>query len=79
MREFDARVNQLARYLISRGVGPETTVGLAVRRSLDLLVGMYAIVRAGGAYVPLDPDQPAERNGYMCGVGVAGVGGVDGP
>ncbi|NME81519.1 condensation domain-containing protein, partial [Rhodococcus sp. 105337] len=37
--EFDARVNQLARYLISRGVGPETTVGLAVRRSLDLLVG----------------------------------------
>ncbi|WP_422425406.1 condensation domain-containing protein, partial [Rhodococcus sp. 7Tela_A2] len=54
--QFDVRVNQLARYLISRGVGPETTVGLAVRRSLDLLVGMYAIVRAGGAYVPLDPD-----------------------
>ncbi|MFD6884848.1 amino acid adenylation domain-containing protein, partial [Rhodococcus sp. NPDC060084] len=57
----DARVNRLARYLISRGVGPETTVGLAVRRSLDLLVGMYAIVRAGGAYVPIDPDHPADR------------------
>ncbi|NMD94284.1 amino acid adenylation domain-containing protein, partial [Rhodococcus sp. BL-253-APC-6A1W] len=63
--QFDARVNQLARYLISRGVGPETTVGLAVRRSLDLLVGMYAIVRAGGGYVPLDPDQPVERNGFI--------------
>ncbi|NME81503.1 non-ribosomal peptide synthetase, partial [Rhodococcus sp. 105337] len=63
--QFDARVNQLARYLISRGVGPETTVGLEVRRSLDLLVGMYAIVRAGGAYVPIDPDQPAERNAYI--------------
>ncbi|WP_143152203.1 AMP-binding protein, partial [Rhodococcus coprophilus] len=59
--EFDARVNRLARYLISRGVGPETTVGLAVRRSLDLLVGMYAIVRAGGAYVPIDPDHPSDR------------------
>ncbi|WP_346765427.1 amino acid adenylation domain-containing protein [Rhodococcus sp. 105337] len=59
--QFDARVNRLARYLISRGVGPEATVGLAVRRSLDLLVGMYAIVRAGGGYVPIDPDHPADR------------------
>ncbi len=56
--DFDARVNRLARHLISQGVGPESTVGLAVRRSLDLLVGMYAIVKAGGAYLPLDPDQP---------------------
>ncbi|WP_026061893.1 non-ribosomal peptide synthetase, partial [Rhodococcus rhodochrous] len=63
--DFDARVNRLARHLISRGVGPESTVGLAVRRSLDLLVGMYAIVKAGGAYVPLDPDQPADRNAYI--------------
>ncbi|WP_374211152.1 amino acid adenylation domain-containing protein [Nocardia sp. CDC159] len=59
--EFDARVNRLARLLISRGVGPETLVGLAIRRSLDLVVGMYAVVAAGGAYVPLDPDHPAER------------------
>ncbi|WSY60036.1 amino acid adenylation domain-containing protein [Nocardia sp. NBC_00881] len=59
--EFDARVNQLARLLISRGVGAESLVGLAVRRSLDLVVGMYAIVAAGGAWVPLDPDHPVER------------------
>ncbi|WP_413767046.1 non-ribosomal peptide synthase/polyketide synthase [Rhodococcus pyridinivorans] len=63
--DFDARVNRLARHLISQGVGPESTVGLAVRRSLDLLVGMYAIVKAGGAYLPLDPDQPADRNAYI--------------
>ncbi|WP_301846843.1 non-ribosomal peptide synthase/polyketide synthase [Rhodococcus pyridinivorans] len=63
--DFDARVNRLARHLVSQGVGPESTVGLAVRRSLDLLVGMYAIVKAGGAYVPLDPDQPADRNAYI--------------
>ncbi|WP_245716671.1 non-ribosomal peptide synthetase [Nocardia mikamii] len=59
--EFDAQVNQLARLLIARGVGPETLVGLAIRRSLDLVVGMYAIITAGGAYVPLDPDHPVER------------------
>ncbi|MCD2124706.1 non-ribosomal peptide synthetase [Rhodococcus rhodochrous] len=59
--EFDARVNRLARHLIRRGVGPESLVGLAVRRSTELLVGMYAIVRAGGAWVPIDPDHPADR------------------
>ncbi|NKY52405.1 amino acid adenylation domain-containing protein [Nocardia vermiculata] len=63
--EFDAEVNQLARLLISRGVRPESMVGLAVRRSLDLVVGMYAIVAAGGAYVPLDPDHPADRIAHI--------------
>ncbi|WP_227998431.1 non-ribosomal peptide synthetase [Nocardia australiensis] len=64
-REFDERVNKLARLLISRGVGAESLVGLAVRRSLDLVVGMYAIVTAGGAYVPLDPDHPQERIAHI--------------
>ncbi|WP_435278768.1 amino acid adenylation domain-containing protein, partial [Rhodococcus yananensis] len=63
--EFDARANRLARLLVERGVGPDVLVGLAIRRSLDLLVAMYAIVKAGGAYVPIDPDQPAERNRYV--------------
>ncbi|MFE3442480.1 amino acid adenylation domain-containing protein [Nocardia sp. NPDC059180] len=64
-REFDERVNRLARLLIEQGVGAESLVGLAVRRSLDLVVGMYAIVAAGGAYVPLDPDHPAERIAHI--------------
>ncbi|QIS01618.1 amino acid adenylation domain-containing protein [Nocardia brasiliensis] len=64
-REFDERVNRLARLLIDRGIGPESLVGLAIRRSIDLVVGMYAIVTAGGAYVPLDPDHPAERIAHI--------------
>uniref|UniRef100_UPI00145FCDFF non-ribosomal peptide synthetase n=1 Tax=Rhodococcus oryzae TaxID=2571143 RepID=UPI00145FCDFF len=63
--EFDARVNRLARHLISIGVGPESLVALAMRRSIDLLVGVYAVVKAGGAYVPVDPDQPADRIGNI--------------
>ncbi len=62
MREFDARVNRFARYLISVGVGPESLVALAMRRSVDLVVGMYAVCQgwwrvcsggsgsAGGSY-----------------------------
>ncbi|WP_229579421.1 non-ribosomal peptide synthetase [Rhodococcus rhodochrous] len=66
--DFDGRVNRLARHLVSLGVGPETTVALAMRRSVELLVGMYAVAKTGGAYVPLDPDQPAERTGYILSV-----------
>ncbi|MFD6463595.1 non-ribosomal peptide synthetase, partial [Streptomyces roseolus] len=63
--EIDARVNQLARHLISLGVGPESRVGLAIRRSVDLVVAMYAVTVAGGAYVPVDLDQGAERTDYI--------------
>ncbi|WP_036528383.1 amino acid adenylation domain-containing protein [Nocardia sp. CNY236] len=59
--ELDARANRLARMLIAHGAGPDTTVGLCLRRSLDLVVGMYAIVKSGAAYLPLDTDHPIER------------------
>ncbi|WP_394855224.1 amino acid adenylation domain-containing protein, partial [Rhodococcus aetherivorans] len=63
--EFDTRVNRLARHLLSLGVGPEARVALAMRRSIELVVGMYAVLRAGGAYVPVDPDHPASRTEYI--------------
>ncbi len=61
--ELDARANQLAHYLIERGVGSDVLVGIAIERSLDLFVAILGILKAGGAYVPLDPDYPAERLG----------------
>ncbi|MEV5392256.1 amino acid adenylation domain-containing protein, partial [Nocardia farcinica] len=63
--EFDARAEALARHLVRCGVGPETLVGLAARRSIELMVGMYAIHKAGGGYVPIDPEHPAERIAYV--------------
>ncbi|MFD4179606.1 non-ribosomal peptide synthase/polyketide synthase [Rhodococcus sp. NPDC058514] len=63
--QFDARANRLARELIARGVGPETRVALAIRRSVELLVAMYAVTKAGGVYVPIDPDHPADRTAYV--------------
>ncbi|WP_433731100.1 non-ribosomal peptide synthase/polyketide synthase [Nocardia sp. CA-129566] len=63
--EFDAAVNRLARRLIADGVGPEATVVLAMRRSVELVVAMYAVVRAGGAYVPIDPDHPVDRIAHI--------------
>ncbi|GAF50796.1 putative non-ribosomal peptide synthetase, partial [Rhodococcus wratislaviensis NBRC 100605] len=64
-REVDERANRLARRLIAHGVGPESLVGVAVRRSIDLVVGIYAVVTAGGAYVPIDPDYPIEHTRHV--------------
>ncbi|KAA0920366.1 LLM class flavin-dependent oxidoreductase [Aquicoccus porphyridii] len=59
--ELNARANRVAHVLRDMGVGPGTLVGLAVERSLHLLVGALGILKAGGAYVPLDPAYPADR------------------
>ena len=64
-RELDRRANQLAHRLRRLGVGPEVRVGLCVRRSIDMVVGLLGVLKAGGAYVPLDPDFPADRLALM--------------
>jgi amino acid adenylation domain-containing protein len=64
-QELDVKANQLAQYLQSLGVGPETLVGLCCDRSLDMVVGVLSILKAGGAYVPLDPAYPPERVAFM--------------
>ncbi|OTA15525.1 Amino acid adenylation [Xenorhabdus beddingii] len=63
--ELNRRANQLAHYLITRGVRPEDRVAICIGRSPALIVGLLAILKAGGAYVPLDPTYPAERLAYM--------------
>ncbi|WP_169588536.1 non-ribosomal peptide synthase/polyketide synthase [Antrihabitans stalactiti] len=63
--DFDERANRLARFLIAIGIGPESRVGIAIPRSLEMLVGIYAIVKAGAAYVPIDDGLPAERIAHI--------------
>ncbi|QYX31921.1 non-ribosomal peptide synthetase [Sphaerospermopsis torques-reginae] len=64
-RELNNRANQLANYLKSLGVKPETRVGICVERSPEMVIGILAILKAGGAYVPLDPAYPTERLALM--------------
>jgi glyine---[glycyl-carrier protein] ligase len=65
--ELNTRANQLAHHLIDHGVGPEQLVGLALPRSVELVVSLLAVLKAGAAYLPLDPEQPAELIGYLVG------------
>ena len=62
---FNSRANKVARYLRTRGVGPDSLVGLCLERGLNLLVGILGILKAGAAYVPLDPSYPRARLAFM--------------
>jgi amino acid adenylation domain-containing protein len=63
--ELNGRANQLAHYLRSLGVGPETVVGLCLEPSLEMMVGLLGILKAGGAYLPIEPTLPQERVAYL--------------
>ena len=63
--ELNASANILARGLAKRGLKHGDVLGLAVSRSIDLLVVMLAVLKLGAAYVPIDPSFPAERIDQM--------------
>ena len=57
--------DQLAADLMAAGMGPGKVVGLAIDRSLNLLIGLIAILKTGAAYLPIDPHLPKNRINYM--------------
>ncbi|MCS7475599.1 non-ribosomal peptide synthetase [Umezawaea endophytica] len=59
--EVDARANRLAHRLIALDVRAEDRVGLLLRRSVDVVVAVLAVLKAGAAYLPLDSRAPVER------------------
>ncbi|MFC9435892.1 non-ribosomal peptide synthase/polyketide synthase, partial [Nocardia sp. NPDC057030] len=64
-RELDSRAEMLARVLISREVGPDRVVAVAVPRSAELIVALLAVLKAGGAYLPIDPAYPSDRLAFI--------------
>ncbi|MGN7954141.1 amino acid adenylation domain-containing protein [Bacillus sp. 22266] len=63
--ELNERANQLARTLRDLGVVPNDLVALVTERSMEMIVGILAIIKAGGAYVPINPEYPDNRIHYM--------------
>jgi amino acid adenylation domain-containing protein/non-ribosomal peptide synthase protein (TIGR01720 family) len=59
-QELNNKAENIAKYLISLGVKPETVIALCVERSLDMAIGIIGILKAGAAYLPLEPNLPSE-------------------
>jgi len=64
-RELEERSNQLANYLISKGVTTGNIIGVAMDRSIDMVIALLGVVKAGAAYIPLDPQYPVNRVEFM--------------
>jgi amino acid adenylation domain-containing protein len=64
-RELNKKSHQLARKLQTRGVKPDTIIAIMVERSIEMIVGILAILKVGGAYLPIDVEIPGKRIKYM--------------
>lgn len=64
-KELNEKANCLARELQVKGVKQEDIVGIMMNRSLEMIIGLIAILKCGSAYLPIDPEYPIERIAYM--------------
>lgn len=63
--QLNEKANQLAYYLLEKGVQPDDVIGIITERSIEMMIAVFAILKAGGAYLPIDPAAPLERIKYM--------------
>lgn len=63
--ELNNRANAVAIKLRAMGVKPCDFVAILAERSIEMIVGVYGIVKSGGAYVPINTEYPKERIDYI--------------
>lgn len=64
-KDLDERAANMAYRLREMGVIPGQIVPLVVKRSVEMIVGIFGILKAGAAYLPIDPSYPGERIHYI--------------
>jgi amino acid adenylation domain-containing protein len=69
---LNEKSNQLARHIRAqyeeknkRVLTPDTLIVLCMDRSLEMIIGILAVLKAGGTYVPIDPSYPQDRIDYL--------------
>ncbi|PZE20567.1 non-ribosomal peptide synthetase [Paenibacillus xerothermodurans] len=64
-KQLNERANRLARSLCAASIRPGDVVAMLMNRSVEMIVGVLAILKAGAAYVPVDPEHPVQRMEYF--------------
>ncbi|MFD3745106.1 amino acid adenylation domain-containing protein [Nocardia sp. NPDC058633] len=59
--ELERRADGFARLLADHGARAESIVALAVPRSAELVVAIWAVAKTGAAFLPVDPGNPGGR------------------
>jgi amino acid adenylation domain len=63
--ELDNLSNVLATYLINSGVEENTVIAIKMKRGINFIVAILAILKTNNAYIPIDIAFPSERINYM--------------
>ncbi len=63
--ELEQRSNQLAHFLIKKGIQPDDLIAVSLHRSFAMVIAVLGILKSGAAYVPLDASYPKERLDYI--------------
>jgi amino acid adenylation domain-containing protein len=63
--ELNSRANQLAYFLINRGVVSEQFVAVALPISPEMVIALLAVMKTGAAYLSIDLNYPADRIAFM--------------
>ncbi len=64
-RELNEKSNQLARYLMAKGLKKNRIAGIMTVHSIEAVLAILAVMKAGGTYMPVDPLCPENRVLYM--------------
>ncbi|WP_200975467.1 amino acid adenylation domain-containing protein [Echinicola sp. 20G] len=64
-QELETKSNQLAALLLDKGFTEGEIIGIAMDRSIDMIVTILGVSKSGCAYLPLDPNFPKNRLSYM--------------
>lgn len=63
--DLSKKADKLARYLRMQGIVPDSIVAIKMKRSLEMIISIIAVLKAGGSFLPIDPELPEDRIQYM--------------
>ncbi|MDW9382508.1 MupA/Atu3671 family FMN-dependent luciferase-like monooxygenase [Chryseobacterium sp. JV558] len=63
--EISQAAHLLAGRLIETGINKGDVVGLFIDRSIEMVIGIFGILKSGATFLPLDPKHPQDRLEYM--------------